>query len=154
MEAAQKQEAREESHGEMSQVLVDTGFLVAMYDRHERQHDLCARVYDSISSQLVTCEAVIGEALHLLRRFPAAIRAILISVDEEIISIPFTLMQSSRAVLEIMEKYSDIPADFADACLIHMANELDTGDILTLDSDFKHYRWRRKRRFNLLVPLD
>ena len=154
MEAAPNQEAKEESQGEMSQVLVDTGFLVAMYDRHEPHHDLCVRVYDSVSSQLVTCEPVISEALHLLRTFPAAIRAILLSVDEGVLSIPFTLTQSSRAVLEIMEKYSDIPADFADSCLIHMANELDTGDIFTLDSDFKHYRWRRKRRFNLLVPLD
>ena len=51
-------------------------------------------------------------------------------------------------------KYRDTPADFADACLIAMADELDTGDILTLDSDFAHYRWRRTRSFNLLIPLD
>jgi hypothetical protein len=30
-----------------------------------------------------------------------------------------------------------------------MANELGTGDIMTLDSDF-----RRNRKFNLLIPLD
>jgi predicted nucleic acid-binding protein len=53
-----------------------------------------------------------------------------------------------------MHKYRDTPADFADACLIHMANQLDTGDILTLDSDFGHYRWRRNRRFRNLVPLE
>jgi hypothetical protein len=35
-----------------------------------------------------------------------------------------------------------------------MAGEFDTGDILTLDSDFIHYRWKRTRRFNLLIPLD
>jgi len=35
-----------------------------------------------------------------------------------------------------------------------MANQLNTGDIFTLDSDFRHYRWRRTRRFNLLIPLD
>jgi len=32
-----------------------------------------------------------------------------------------------------------------------MANQLDTGDILTLDSDFMHYRWKRTRRFHLLI---
>ncbi len=53
-----------------------------------------------------------------------------------------------------MQKYSDIPGSFADACLIAMANELGTGDILTLDGHFKHYRWRRNRAFNLLIPLD
>jgi len=53
-----------------------------------------------------------------------------------------------------MRRYRDTPADFADACLIAMANQLGTGDILTLDGDFKHYRWRRNRAFNLLIPLD
>jgi predicted nucleic acid-binding protein len=53
---------------------------------------------------------------------------------------------------ELMEKYSDTPADLADACLIHMADELNTGDILTLDSDFLYYRWRKNKHFNLLIP--
>lgn len=50
-----------------------------------------------------------------------------------------------------MQKYRDLPISFADACLIQMADELDTGDILTLDSDFEHYRWRKTRHFNLLI---
>ena len=53
-----------------------------------------------------------------------------------------------------MAKYRDTPCDFADACLIAMADQLNTGDILTLDSDFKHYRWRRNRSFKMLIPLD
>jgi hypothetical protein len=35
-----------------------------------------------------------------------------------------------------------------------MADQLDTGDILTLDSHFAHYRWRRNRRFRNLIPLE
>ena len=53
-----------------------------------------------------------------------------------------------------MAKYRDTPCDFADACLIAMADQLNPGDILTLDSDFKHYRWRRNRSFKMLIPLD
>jgi len=49
---------------------------------------------------------------------------------------------------------SGAAADFADACLIQMADELDRGDILTLDSDFAHYRWRRTRPFRMLIPLE
>ncbi len=66
----------------------------------------------------------------------------------------FNLSASIQEVQKILHKYRDTPADFADACLVAMADELDTGDILTLDSDFTHYRWRRTRRFNLLIPLD
>ena len=53
-----------------------------------------------------------------------------------------------------MSKYADTPCDFADACLIAMAGQLNTGDILTLDSDFRHYRWNRNKRFRLLIPLE
>lgn len=48
-----------------------------------------------------------------------------------------------------MRTYSHLPADFADACLIHLADELNKGEILTLDRDFAHYRWRKRRRFDL-----
>ena len=53
-----------------------------------------------------------------------------------------------------MRKYQDQPADFADACLIHLADELNTGDILTLDRDFELYRWRKTATFHLLVDLN
>lgn len=67
--------------------------------------------------------------------------------------IPFALSQSVPEIRGIMRKYRDLPASFADACLVHMADELDTGDILTLDSDFVTYRWRKNRTFELLIPL-
>ena len=68
-------------------------------------------------------------------------------------SIRFNLVDSVGAVRALMQKYSDTAADFADACLIQMADELNTGDILTLDSGFLHYRWRKTKPFNLLIPL-
>lgn len=138
----------------MNRVLVDTGFLVALYDKREPMHSECLRIYQDCLAQLVTCEAVLSEAFYLLRNVHGAIQGVLQSVQESILQIPFTLSESASAVADLMDKYRDTPADFADACLIQLANELDTGDILTLDSDFKRYRWRRNRVFNLLVPLD
>jgi predicted nucleic acid-binding protein len=41
--------------------------------------------------------------------------------------------------------------DLADACLIRLAGELQTGDILTLDGDFEVYRWGANRPFHLLL---
>jgi predicted nucleic acid-binding protein len=43
--------------------------------------------------------------------------------------------------------------DLADACLVHLAGELGTGEILPLDSDFRIYRWNRTRPFHLLVDM-
>lgn len=138
----------------MKPILVDSGFLVAVYKRLDASHRLCMEVYERLLQPLATCEAVIAESAHLLRFTPGAIESILTSIDEGILALPFTLQESAASVRKIHTKYADLPADFADACLIHMADALDTGDILTLDSDFKHYRWRRNRSFNLLIPLD
>ena len=74
-------------------------------------------------------------------------------MEEGIFEIRFQLTRAIHEVSTLMRKYSDLPMDFADACLVQMADELDTGDIFTLDSDFQHYRWRKNKKFNLLIPL-
>jgi predicted nucleic acid-binding protein len=135
-------------------VLVDTGFLVALYDRREPMNRTCLRLHEELENPLVTCEAVLTETLHLLNALPSAHQQILASVAEGILAIPFQLNTVAARVQATMDKYRDTPADFADACLIQMADELDTGDILTLDSGFRHYRWRQTRHFNLLIPLE
>ena len=138
----------------MKPILVDAGFLVAAYDKREPHHSVCVRVYQELEDPLVTCEPVIAEAIHLLRLTPGAAEDILASVDRGALEIPFKLNESAGVVKAIMKKYRDTPADLADACLIAMADTHDTGEILTLDCDFKHYRWRRTRSFHLLIPLD
>jgi predicted nucleic acid-binding protein len=97
---------------------------------------------------------VISESCFLLASSSAAQESVLRNVVEGIFQIPFIFSRSAAQVSAILRKYSNVPASFADACLIHMADELNTGDILTLDSDFKHYRWRRNRAFRLLIPLE
>ncbi|MGB8885567.1 MAG: PIN domain-containing protein [Candidatus Korobacteraceae bacterium] len=137
----------------MKPVLLDTGVVVALLDRSERYHARCAEAVGELERPLVTCEAVIAESCYLLRRLPGAAETILENVARGIFHIPFQLSQSAAPVAAIMRKYRDQPADFADACLIHLADELNAGEILTLDRDFVQYRWRKTRRFDLLIDL-
>lgn len=138
----------------MTPTLVDASFFVALYNKREAAHSLCVETYQAFEGSLVTCEACIAEALHLLGHAPAAVEALFTSIEQGALSVPFHIESEVRAVAAILRKYRDTPADFADACLVHLADQLDTGDILTLDSDFKHYRWRRNRSFRLLIPLE
>ena len=112
------------------------------------------KTHETIDNRLVTCEPVIAETLYMLRVVRGAADAVLASVEQGALEINFNLSASAARVRKLMDKYIDTPASLADACLVQMADELETGDILTLDSDFHHYRWRRNRRFKLLVPLD
>jgi uncharacterized protein len=138
----------------MEHVLLDTGVIVAWLNRRDHHHQRCVEALATVRHPLVTCEAVISECCFLMQRIPAAIDEVLKNVADGTFRIPFQLSEDAADVASILRKYSDTPADFADACLVAMADQLDTGDILSLDSHFKHYRWRRNRRFNLLVPLD
>jgi len=134
--------------------LLDTGVIVALLDRSEMRHSRCVKVIKGLERPLVTCEAVIAESCYLLRGMPGAAEAVLENVERGVLQIPFQLSRSAAPVRAILGKYRDRPADFADACLIYLADELNTGDILTLDPDFEFFRWRRNRPFHLLVPLD
>jgi len=135
-------------------ILVDASFLVSVYDKREPYHRQCMTALDQVNRPLVTCEPVVTEAMYLLRRLSGAPQAILASIQEGQLEIPFQLARGVDEVLAYYTKYRDTPCDFADACLISMADQLDTGDILTLDSDFMHYRWRRNKRFRMLIPLE
>jgi len=137
--------------GPMKPTLLDTGVIVALLDRSERHHARCVATMEGFERPLVTCEAVIAESCYMLRGLPGAPETVLQNVERGVFQIPFQLSRSAAPVRSIMRKYRDLPADFADACLIHLAEELDTGDILTLDGDFQLYRWRRNRPFCFLL---
>jgi uncharacterized protein len=110
-------------------------------------------VVEKLENPLATCEAVIAESCYLLRGLYRAPEAVLENVESGVFQIPFQLSRSAAPVRSIMRKYRDLSVDFGDACLIHLADELNTGEILTLDRDFESYRWRRTRPFRLLVEL-
>lgn len=135
----------------MTPVLLDTGCIVALLDRSERHHAQCRRVVRDVRGPLVTCEAVIAETCYLLRNLAGAAEAVLENVARGVFEIPFRLDRSAGPVKTLLAKYGDVPMDLADACLVHLADELGTGSILTLDDDFAIYRWRKRRRFHYLL---
>lgn len=137
----------------MKPVLLDTGVIVALLDRSERHHTACVEVLDDLTAPLATCEAVIAEACYLLRDLHGAADAVLDNVDAQVFQIPFRLAPSARAIRTLMKKYARVPMDFANACLVQLADELGTGAILTFDTDFRLYRWRKTRQFELLVGI-
>lgn len=135
----------------MKPVLLDSGVIVASLDRSERHHERVLDLIDSLGAPLVTCEAVIAESCHLLRHLPGAGDVVIENVAAGVFQVPFQLGNSAADVRRIMAKYRDHPIDFADACLIQLANDFATGDILTLDSDFEFFRWGRNHAFHSLI---
>ena len=137
----------------MKPVLLDTGVIVALLDRSERRHEACVEALEDVTARLVTCEAVIAESCYLLRDLPGASEAVIENVARGTFHMPFQLSAAAPQVQRILRQYRDRKIDLADACLIHMANELRSADVLTLDHDFEIYRWGRNKPFRFPIPL-
>jgi predicted nucleic acid-binding protein len=131
-------------------VLLDTGVIVALLDRSERLHKACAEAVQDIEAPLITCEAVIAESCYLLRNLAGASEAVIENVAAGIFQIPFQLSHEAAGVRQVLRKYRDRQIDLADACLIRLADEFETGNIFTLDGDFAVYRWGRNKAFRVL----
>jgi predicted nucleic acid-binding protein len=136
----------------LTPVLLDTGVIVALLHQRDARHEDCAEAIAELHRPFITCEAVITESCYLLQRSPRAVLAVMSNIDNGLFRLPLRMAESAVAIRALMHKYRNVPASLADACLIQMADEFDAGDILTLDSDFLTYRWRRNRPFHMLIP--
>ena len=136
----------------MSEILVDTGPLVAYLDRSDRDHAWTKETFMQLTRPLLTCEAVIAESLFLLRRGGIAPDGLLELIGRGLVMPDFTLSKEIGAIQHLMKTYRNIPMSLADACLVRMAEIHDNAKVMTLDSDFVVYRKSRRRVIPLLRP--
>ena len=137
----------------MKPILLDTGVIVALLDQSERHHEDCAECVRALERPLVTCEAVIAESCYLLRGLRGAAEAVIENVAAGIFQLPFSLSREAGVLKQYLRKYRDRKIDLADACLIRLAEEFETADILTLDTDFQVYRWGKNKTFHYLLNV-
>ena len=126
--------------------LLDTGFVVALVNKADPDHERCTEVWRELRVQLLSVDGVLVEAAHLLRRSPggaAGIIGLVFSAGTELIA--STEQRANRAVA-LMKKYADVPMDFVDALLVVIAEERKVRDVLTLDRrGFTIYRVGREK---------
>ena len=101
---------------------------------------------------LLTCEAVIAEALFLLRRGGIDPDGLLNLISRGVIVLDFSLAAEILVIQQLMKTYRNIPMSLADACLVRMAEIHEHSKVMTLDSDFVVYRKSRRKVIPLLRP--
>jgi uncharacterized protein len=133
------------------ELLLDTGAFVALVDRDEKLHGDCVAVLENWTGPVVTTEAVLTETLYLVGPQWRAQKTCL----EFILRGAFHLVPSSSKSLQrlsvLMERYRNVPMDFADATLVVLGEELETDCVFTLDRrGFSTYRMNRNRPFQIV----
>ena len=136
------------------ELLLDTGALVSLLDRSQTHHLTCRRAFADWTGPLVSTEAVLTEAIHLLAGVHGG-RAACVDffLSGGALLVPSS-MTSLQRVRKLLDKYADLPMDFADATLVALADELDCTSVLTTDrADFSVYRVKGRKPFRI-VPSD
>ena len=136
----------------MTAAIVDTGPLVALFDRAERHHRWVAERLRELDAPLLVCEPVLAEALYLLARYPKAPDAVLELLENGALSIAFRIDEHVGTLRRLLQKYRDTPMSLADACIVRMSEIHDRHSVLTLDSDFLVYRKYGRTSLPLIHP--
>jgi uncharacterized protein len=132
--------------------IVDTGPLVAFFDRAERHHRWVAERVEELEAPLLVCEPVLAEAMYLLARYPRAQDALLDLLQNGALKIAFRIEEHVGALRKLLQKYRDTPMSLADACIVCMAEIHERHAVLTLDSDFSVYRKHGRVPLALICP--
>lgn len=133
----------------MTRTIVDTGPLVALlYDR-DRHHEWAKEAFASLRRPLYTCEAVIVETTHILRRFSGRRDAALELLARKVLEIDFHLQAELLPLRSLIARYASVPMSVADACVVRMSELDPKASVLTTDSDFRFYR----RGGRLVIPV-
>jgi len=134
-----------------NELLLDTGAFVALVDRSEKRHADCVAVLDQWRGTIVTTEAVLTETLDLVGpRWQAQKICLEFLHRGAFVLVPASQTSFNRAAV-LMEKYRNVPMDYADATLVALGEELGTDLVFTLDRrGFSAYRLHQRKPFQLL----
>jgi uncharacterized protein len=133
------------------ELLLDTGALVSLLDRSQKNHKAYSRFFGEWTRPVVSTEAVLTEATHLLGHVNGGRQACLdFFLLGGAVLVPAT-PASLRRSRELLRQYADLPMDYADASLVVLAEELGAHHVFTTDRrDFGVYRIKGRRRFDVL----
>ena len=130
-------------------ILVDTGILVAVFDSSDPHHQRALQFLDHEDMRLITTTPVVAETMALLG-FSLQSQLEFLEWCAIDLTIDTELQGDIERIAAIMHKYADLPADFADASLVALAERRSILNVATIDRDFSVYRTKDKKRFRNL----
>ena len=134
----------------MKKLLIDSGPLIALFDASDVYHRSAIEFIKNNRYLLVTTMASITETLYLLDFDKNAQLDFLEWVYRGGVEIFPIGNDDMKRIKELMNKYKDVPMDFADACLVYAAERLKVNEIVTIDKDFLIYRIGRRKKFKVI----
>jgi predicted nucleic acid-binding protein len=131
--------------------LLDTGAVLAILNRQDRWHRGCIEGFSQLRKPLLTSEAVLAELFHMVGDNSGRLEAAWKFVRSGAVTIGIIKDSDLPSISRLMHQYRDRPMDFADATLVHLAEQESLSTVLTIDfADFQTYRIGGTKRFRVL----
>lgn len=129
-------------------ILIDSGPLIALFDRDDKYHKKIVAFIKGTNFRFVTTTAVLTEVSHMLD-FNVNVQVDFLEwvLREGVILEEIQQIDIAR-IVNLTKKYYDLPMDFADGTLIVAAERTGIREIISIDSDFDIYRLPGKLAIN------
>ena len=135
-------------------ILVDAGPLIALFDKDDTYHTRVLSFLKDYSGKLITTWPVITEASHMLSFNVNVQIDFLTWLCQDAVVILNIEDEHIEQLIELFNKYSDVPMDLADGSLLIVSEITGIRDIATIDSDYYVYRLKDKKPLNnVLIPF-
>jgi len=121
-------------------ILIDSGQLIALFDKSDAQHLSVLQFLKSFDGKLITTWSVLTEVSHMLDFNLNVQLDFLKWVEMGGVEVYNIAQNDLSHIIEMMQKYTNVPMDLADATLMYVAHRENTKKILSIDSDFDIYR--------------
>lgn len=130
--------------------VIDSGPLIALFDRDDDFHEPVCDFLRNYIGTLHSTLAVLTEVSHLLDFSVQAQLDFLSWVQAGGVTLHSIDSDDLSRICELTKKYSDLPMDFADATLVHIAEREKINKVISIDRDFYIYRKNNRQALDNL----
>jgi len=124
----------------LKNTLIDAGPIIALFNKKDKYHKKIINFLKGYKGRLVTTWPVVTEVTHMLDFNVDAGVAFLEWIRRGGVEIYEIKIGDIERIIEITNKYKDVPMDFADASLIIASEMMRIKEIITIDNDYYIYR--------------
>lgn len=132
--------------------LLDTGPLVSFLASGLRHHLWTVEQWKRLRPPLLTCEPVLTEAAFLLKRERRDVDALFALLERGVIRVAVAVQEEQADLRALMHRYRNRPMSLAHACLVRLSEIHTSGEVFTLDADFRIYRRHGNKVIPVLMP--
>jgi len=128
------------------EVAVDSGPLVALFNATDAYHAKALAWARTFTGRLVSNAVVVTEVVYLLDVNSQVQSDFLLWIGRGGMGLIELTAEDRQRCAQIMVKYADLPAVFADASLLAQAERLGLREVASIDRDFDVYRLKNRLR--------